>query len=914
MPRLSAEMKAHLRGAPVAALASDRPSPVRRAVRTADPWAGLTPRAGVDRTALALAAIAVFRYRFAGEEELVIGHQQADDPGRVLLVRLSLHGLESVGELLADAADAHAVAVGLGPVDVSDVESFRAGDGERQVPACHAVLITGSGPLPDIALADVALLVNGDEFAVATTAGQFSVDFAAGFAPHFAHLLTTLATDPGRTLDTVSLLAREERDAVLAGWTDIVEDTPGPYLHHLVADHARRTPDATALVSGDDRLSYAELDSSANRLANYLSGLGVRAGSRVGLCVDRGATHLLAQLAAFKLGAAAVLLDADYPAERLSFMLANSATDIVLTADGLSAGVTGPGTVVRLDAETATWRACSPVAPDTDAVTDDTVCHIAYASAATGLPMGVQLRHGPLRALVHTVRRLAGIGAESRGSWLVPAGLGLIQVDCLPVLAAGGEVHLPAVAEAATPQRLRDWLTDRRITHALVLTAMAERLWELPWPADGALRNLRVAGERPRTWPPAELPFQVLNLYGDAEATVVAACDLTTIARSLTDDQRAAHRPPIGRPVPSVRTYVLDAGLGPVPVGALGELYVSGPGLSAGYLNRPEITTAAFGENPIAGDPWPVLYRTGDVARYWPDGTIEVVGRSEHDVRLQGYRTAFADADAGARGAERFLVHPDQPPSGTWSATAASMFRDRMLSSDSLFPCVFGVDAVRRASLRYTFVPQGAFRGLWLAEALKSFVDIAPALGRRTSLVAFFEPAAGLSTHDDYREHFWQLLSELHGYDDRPWPADIATDPDNSRWEFSFHGMPLFVVANTPTHEQRQSRNFPYFLVTFQPRFVFDDLGEDTQQGANARKIIRARLHEYDAVPPAPVLDGFGKPDSREWVQYFLSDDNHPAEAERAVRCPFVSRVNHDSNDENADEVSGNDRYDAVIQ
>jgi FPC/CPF motif-containing protein YcgG len=114
--------------------------------------------------------------------------------------------------------------------------------------------------------------------------------------------------------------------------------------------------------------------------------------------------------------------------------------------------------------------------------------------------------------------------------------------------------------------------------------------------------------------------------------------------------------------------------------------------------------------------------------------------------------------------------------------------------------------------------------------------------------------------------------------------------------------MPLFVVANTPTHEQRQSRYFPCFVVTFQPRFVFDDLGEDTPQGANARKVIRARLHEYDAVPPSPSLDGFGKPNSREWVQYFLDDDNRQPDPGPATRCPFASRVNHASHD-NAETV-----------
>ncbi|WP_218026964.1 YqcI/YcgG family protein [Nocardia vaccinii] len=207
-----------------------------------------------------------------------------------------------------------------------------------------------------------------------------------------------------------------------------------------------------------------------------------------------------------------------------------------------------------------------------------------------------------------------------------------------------------------------------------------------------------------------------------------------------------------------------------------------------------------------------------------------------------------------------------------------------MLDRNRLFPCIFGVDAVRRGSLRYTFVP--ADTGVrTLAQALTEYAGVAPSLGKRTSLVAFFEPSAEHHSIADYERLFWEVLQGLHTADTDPWPPDIATDADDPFWEFSFAGMPLFVVANTPAHARRQSRYFEYFAITFQPRFVFDDLTPDSAQGRNARTIIRQRLRAYDEVPPTPLLGNFGDSRNREWTQYFLDDDNR---GPGSGRCPFT--------------------------
>lgn len=236
------------------------------------------------------------------------------------------------------------------------------------------------------------------------------------------------------------------------------------------------------------------------------------------------------------------------------------------------------------------------------------------------------------------------------------------------------------------------------------------------------------------------------------------------------------------------------------------------------------------------------------------------------------------------------LVSPAAAPTTGWERDAADRFSRRMLSEQELFPCIFGVDALRKSTLRFSFVPAGGHRTEYLAAALEEFTSAAPELGRRTSLVAFFEPSDELETLGDYERQTWSLLQELHSLDPRPWPADIPHDTESPRWEFCFAGTPMFVVVNTPAHRKRMSRYFEYFCITFQPRFVFDDIAESSPPGKSARKIIRNRLETYDSLPVTPLLGSYGIPGNREWTQYFLDDENR--DIPELARCPF--RFSHE--------------------
>jgi glycine hydroxymethyltransferase len=253
--------------------------------------------------------------------------------------------------------------------------------------------------------------------------------------------------------------------------------------------------------------------------------------------------------------------------------------------------------------------------------------------------------------------------------------------------------------------------------------------------------------------------------------------------------------------------------------------------------------------------------------------------------RLPADPAVLGEPGQNDRGSGAVLVRPGQAAASSWSAVAMRLFQERMLSSNRPFPCIFGVDAVRNATLRYAFIPVGDDRVRSLAQALREFTEVARSLGNRTSLACIFEHDPALVSLAACREHFWSLLQQLHYVDSQPWPDGIPQDTEDSLWEFSFNSVPMFVVANTPYHASRASRYFEYFTITFQPRFVFDDLLDGTPTGDKARKVIRRRLNAFDALAPSPMLGGYGSPGVKEWYQYFLPDDNQ--ESNQDARCPL---------------------------
>lgn len=490
--------------------------------------------------------------------------------------------------------------------------------------------------------APVMIDVQEDSATLRLCADEFDANAADQYAEHLAEMLRILAESPDSILDDVQLLSPDERYRAIHGWNQTETSIPTAYFHDRIADIAQRFPDKIALTCATASITYGQLDLDSDQLAHHLRTLGVARGDRVGVCFLRSIESVIAQIACFRVGAAAILLDPDFPVDRIRFMTVHAEAKIALTVTEYVDKVGAAPAVVCLDGDQ--WRG-EPSPTETVAVDSADLIHICYTSGSTGLPKAVKVRHGAARNLIWSMQQVCGVEHESHGAWLAAPGYGMIEVEVFPLLAAGATVHIPPTSIVASPERLQEWMLREHISHALLMRSMAERLWSLDWPTDAPLRNVRVCGERILAWPRKSLPFHLVNLYGSAEATVVASCDLTILGEQLGDDGRPRRLPPIGRPTANVKTYVLDQHLRPVAPGVVGELCIAGDSLSAGYLNQPEATAAKWVDNPLDPERHPVLYRTGDLGRYWSDGNIEIVGRTDSQVKVRGNRVHLGEIE-----------------------------------------------------------------------------------------------------------------------------------------------------------------------------------------------------------------------------------------------------------------------------
>ena len=397
----------------------------------------------------------------------------------------------------------------------------------------------------------------------------------------------------------------------------------------LVAAQAAATPNAVALMSRGESITYRELAKRANQLANYLIALGVGPETIVGLCLDRSPESVMCALAVLKAGGAYLPLDPAYPSERLLFMLNDARPRVLITRAELAGKFSeGPwkGVSIDRDREIENYSTGSPA----NQATPDSLAYVIYTSGSTGRPKGVEITHASLLNLVSWHRREFKVTGQDRASHLASVGFDAAVWEVWPYLTAGASLHLPDEATRISPELLRDWLLANEITISFLPTALAERVMTLEWPANTALRFLLTGADTLHRYPTENLPFELVNNYGPTECTVVA-----TSGRVQTG---VAGLPTIGRPIDNTQVYILDEKLQRVPAGASGELCVGGAGVARGYLNRPELTAKQFVPDPFAAKPEARLYRTGDLARYLGGGEIAYLGRIDEQIKILGHR------------------------------------------------------------------------------------------------------------------------------------------------------------------------------------------------------------------------------------------------------------------------------------
>ncbi|OKI09490.1 non-ribosomal peptide synthetase [Streptomyces sp. CB02923] len=435
-----------------------------------------------------------------------------------------------------------------------------------------------------------------------------------GFAARWLRLLEQVTADPSMRIGRAELLTAAERTRLLAEWNATGADVPAKTLAGLFEDEVRRAPQAPAVLSGPLTVSYGELEARANRLAHWLCGQGVGPEKLVGVVLPRSVEMVVAVLGILKAGGAYVPVDPEYPQERREFILSDSAPVLVLDEAALRRDLSGfPDT-----------------APDVR-VAPEHPAYVIYTSGSTGTPKGVVVSHRGVASLARAQGRPMGVGTDSRVLQFASPSFDAAWAELVMAFSSGAALVVPESGRLVG-EALARVLAEHGVTH---VTLPPSVLGALPPGTESrlpALRTVLVAGEAV----PPELVArwsadgrEVVNAYGPTESTV---CVSMSDPVGTTDVSAA----PIGRPVPNTRTYVLDAGLRPVPVGVTGELYASGAGLARGYANRPGLTAERFVASPF--DPGVRMYRTGDLARWRADGQLEYLGRADEQVKIRGFR------------------------------------------------------------------------------------------------------------------------------------------------------------------------------------------------------------------------------------------------------------------------------------
>jgi amino acid adenylation domain-containing protein len=454
---------------------------------------------------------------------------------------------------------------------------------------------------------------------------------------HLRNLLEAIAANPQRRVSEMPLQDEAERRQVIVDWNQTGMPYPAATcVHQAVAHWAGTTPGAAAVSGNDGRLTYAELNQRANRVANALRSRSLPTGSAIAICMERSCAMVAAALGVLKAGCAYLPVDPAYPKQRLDFMLRDSGAPLALISRDVAARLPSDACdLLRIDAEEIT--AASAVDPDV-AVQPHDVAYIIYTSGSTGQPRGVEVQHQSLMNLVSWHQLEYSVTPDDRATQVAGPAFDASVWELWPYLHAGAAIHIIPDDVRNSPVSLIESFVAEGITLSFLPTSLAELMLGAPWPENARLRALLTGGDKLHRAPLRHLPFRLVNHYGPTENTVV------TTAAVVEPGGDAA--PPIGRPIGNVQVYVLDEHADPVPAGVAGELCIGGDNLALGYRHLPQLTAEKFIPNPFPGAEGSRLYRTGDRVRSRPDGNLEFLGRLDTQVKLRGFRVEPGEVEA----------------------------------------------------------------------------------------------------------------------------------------------------------------------------------------------------------------------------------------------------------------------------
>lgn len=470
--------------------------------------------------------------------------------------------------------------------------------------------------------------------------GLFDEATIARWLSHYETLLLGMVENSDRPVSRLPLLNAASRQQMVAEWNATAADFPRNLcVHQLFEAQAKKKPDAIAAVFESERLTYRELDRRSNQLANYLQTLGVKPGVMVGVFVERSLDMIVALLGVMKAGGAYVPMDPTYPAERISFVLADASVPVLLTQESLYRTVNiGGAHHVFLDTE---WRTIAQHGSDAPpvAVSSEDLAYVIYTSGSTGKPKGVEIPHRAVVNLLLSMSKKPGLTASDTLLAVTTLSFDIAGLELFLPLAMGAKLVIASREAAADGNLLLARLSSSGATVMQATPITWKLLLEAGWEGKPPLKVLCGGEAFPRDLANelVRRAQSVWNMYGPTETTIW----------SSTLEVKAGEGPvPIGPPIDNTQFYVLDADNQLVPVGVAGELHIGGDGLARGYFHRDELTVEKFIPDPFQSKPAARLYKTGDLVRCQPDGSIEFLGRLDHQVKLRGFRIELGEIES----------------------------------------------------------------------------------------------------------------------------------------------------------------------------------------------------------------------------------------------------------------------------
>jgi amino acid adenylation domain-containing protein len=697
LQREAAYWKAQLTGAPVfLELPADRPRPPRQdfagaSVRVtldaelAQSIKAQSQRHGVTVFMTLMAAWATLLSRLSGQDEVVIGtatHNRTRTDIEPLIgvfvntlaLRIDLSGSPTTSELLArvravflsaqendDIPFEQVVELVQPPRSLAHTPLFQVifvwqntPQGKLELPGIQVVPIT-----PPNATAKLDLSLSLEEEGAAITGSLeyatslFDRETIERFLHYWRNLLEAMTTGDAQAIDCLPLVREKEQVRLLSEWNSTAAEYPrDKCLHSLFEEQVTETPDAVAVEFNEQKLTYAELNAQANRLANYLRARGVRERSYICVCIERSPEMIVTLLAILKVGCAYVAFDLDNPLERLRSILADTQPAAIVvksqvqgaTIESLTSEASrdpADATVVVCLAEAAGVIGCASPTNPTGSASSESPAYVCFTSGSTGKPKGVIIQH---RAVVRLVKNTnyVSILREDVFFQFAPISFDASIFEIWGCLINGARLVV-APPQLMSFSELGSLIRQKQVTVLWLTAGLFHAMVDHELDNLVGLRKLLAGGDTLSTGHVRRALERMgegtlINGYGPTENTTFTCCHL------ITRSSAARQSIPIGVPISNTQCFILDRHLQPVPVGARGELYAGGDGLALGYLNDPRLTTERFISNPFR--PGSRLYRTGDFARHLPDGNIEFLGRIDDQVKIRGFRVTLGEVEA----------------------------------------------------------------------------------------------------------------------------------------------------------------------------------------------------------------------------------------------------------------------------